>query len=327
MFSPELSCAIRASNAARRVCQHISFTLSCSTATSTQWKSDRSPVTLADYASQMLICREIQTHFPMDSIMAEEDLSLVSEEMLADINESLKHLRIAQFNEIPKLYAKDSTEKPQRTWVIDPIDGTKGFLRPEENGQYAICIALVTLEQPSVLLGLLSCPRLNYCQYATKNGGSFEFKYDDVGDDDMDLSDIKPYPIRTSESSIEDTVIITSVGKRGHSLASFVSEICKKNALSKSVIEMDSQCKYALVARGDAHVFLRKPSTSDYKEKLWDHAAGWLIVQEAGGFCCEADCPTFSSLIRKENFTLNGHMGVRNGILGMSSKEKLILFK
>jgi 3'(2'), 5'-bisphosphate nucleotidase len=48
---------------------------------------------------------------------------------------------------------------------------------------------------------------------------------------------------------------------------------------------MDSQAKYAAVARGDAALYLRLPSpkTPDYREKIWDHAAGVLLVEEAGG--------------------------------------------
>jgi 3'(2'), 5'-bisphosphate nucleotidase len=46
---------------------------------------------------------------------------------------------------------------------------------------------------------------------------------------------------------------------------------------------MDSQAKYAAVARGEADIYLRLPTRSDYREKIWDHAAGALIVSEAGG--------------------------------------------
>ena len=50
-----------------------------------------------------------------------------------------------------------------------------------------------------------------------------------------------------------------------------------------SPIRIDSQCKYGIVARGDASIYLRLPKKSGYEEKVWDHAAGWLIVKEAGG--------------------------------------------
>ena len=46
---------------------------------------------------------------------------------------------------------------------------------------------------------------------------------------------------------------------------------------------MDSQAKYAVVARGEADIYLRLPTRADYREKIWDHAAGALIVTEAGG--------------------------------------------
>ena len=46
---------------------------------------------------------------------------------------------------------------------------------------------------------------------------------------------------------------------------------------------MDSQCKYAAVSRGQASVYLRLPTKSEYEEKIWDHAARYLILTESGG--------------------------------------------
>ena len=46
---------------------------------------------------------------------------------------------------------------------------------------------------------------------------------------------------------------------------------------------MDSQCKYAAIARGDAEIYLRLPVSDTYEEKIWDHAAGMIAVEEAGG--------------------------------------------
>ena len=48
-------------------------------------------------------------------------------------------------------------------------------------------------------------------------------------------------------------------------------------------LRMDSQAKYAVVARGEADIYLRLPTRADYREKIWDHAAGVLIVAESGG--------------------------------------------
>ena len=48
---------------------------------------------------------------------------------------------------------------------------------------------------------------------------------------------------------------------------------------------MDSQAKYGILARGEATLYLRVPSSSEpgYKENIWDHAAGSIIAEEAGG--------------------------------------------
>ncbi|KAJ9074508.1 3'(2'),5'-bisphosphate nucleotidase, partial [Entomophthora muscae] len=46
---------------------------------------------------------------------------------------------------------------------------------------------------------------------------------------------------------------------------------------------MDSQCKYGSISRGDGELYLRLPININYQEKIWDHAAGCLIVEESGG--------------------------------------------
>jgi 3'(2'), 5'-bisphosphate nucleotidase len=48
-------------------------------------------------------------------------------------------------------------------------------------------------------------------------------------------------------------------------------------------MRMDSQCKYGLIARGDAEIYLRFQVNSDYQENIWDHAGGYLLVTESGG--------------------------------------------
>jgi 3'(2'), 5'-bisphosphate nucleotidase len=53
-------------------------------------------------------------------------------------------------------------------------------------------------------------------------------------------------------------------------------------------LRMDSQAKYAVVARGDASLYLRLPN-GDYRENVWDHAAGSLVASEAGGRVSDAD--------------------------------------
>ncbi|MBC7174569.1 MAG: 3'(2'),5'-bisphosphate nucleotidase, partial [Polyangiaceae bacterium] len=59
--------------------------------------------------------------------------------------------------------------------------------------------------------------------------------------------------------------------------------------LSEAPLRMDSQAKYAAVARGDASIYLRLPTRADYREKIWDHGAGYLVVTEAGGTVTDVD--------------------------------------
>jgi len=65
----------------------------------------------------------------------------------------------------------------------------------------------------------------------------------------------------------------------------FHQRLAEKLNILKPSLRMDSQAKYGIVARGEATLYLRVPSPSEpgYKEKIWDHAAGSIIAEEAGG--------------------------------------------
>jgi 3'(2'), 5'-bisphosphate nucleotidase len=70
-----------------------------------------------------------------------------------------------------------------------------------------------------------------------------------------------------------------------HGDAAHIAEILGVTALP---LRIDSQCKYATIARGDASIYLRLPTRADYAENIWDHAAGWINVKEAGGEVTDA---------------------------------------
>ncbi len=69
----------------------------------------------------------------------------------------------------------------------------------------------------------------------------------------------------------------------GHSAQGDAAAVAARLGLAAAPLRMDSQAKYAVVARGEADIYLRLPTRADYREKIWDHAAGALIVAEAGG--------------------------------------------
>jgi 3'(2'), 5'-bisphosphate nucleotidase len=69
------------------------------------------------------------------------------------------------------------------------------------------------------------------------------------------------------------------------------ASIARHLRITNPPIRMDSQTKYGLVAHGDASVYIRlpNPAAPDYRECIWDHAAGLIVVEEAGGKVSDAD--------------------------------------
>jgi 3'(2'), 5'-bisphosphate nucleotidase len=107
---------------------------------STLVKKDRSPVTIADYASQAVVCKILQEIFPSDPIVAEEDSHQLREpvnrEILQNVVQQVRHVLPDATPANTCSWIDTGCHEPaSRFWTLDPIDGTKGFLR---GGQYAI---------------------------------------------------------------------------------------------------------------------------------------------------------------------------------------------
>jgi 3'(2'), 5'-bisphosphate nucleotidase len=74
-----------------------------------------------------------------------------------------------------------------------------------------------------------------------------------------------------------------------HAAHSVQAAIAARLGISNPSFRIDSQCKYAVVARGEASIYLRLPRDTSYREKVWDHAAGALVLEEAGGRASDLD--------------------------------------
>jgi 3'(2'), 5'-bisphosphate nucleotidase len=320
LYAKELSIALKAVRQASLLTQQIFRTASVSQIT----KSDASPVTLADYASQCCINTLIHESFPDDKIVAEEDTSDLSASPIMAALSSLVHtwrpMTHPQILESIALGGYAGGNK-DRFWTLDPIDGTKGFLR---GGQYAICLALI--EEGQVVLGVLACPNLplgvldsngegegerGSMYFAIKGHGAFEtvltedtftprkkgegergsvyFAIKGHGAFETVLTEdtFTPRKIMVDDGTeTSQTGLLCSV-ESGHSSASHTSQICTLLGNPRE-IKIDSQCKYAVVARGGAGMYIRIPTVKAYEEKIWDHASGSLIVAEAGGKVTDA---------------------------------------
>jgi 3'(2'), 5'-bisphosphate nucleotidase len=86
--------------------------------------------------------------------------------------------------------------------------------------------------------------------------------------------------------------------------------------ITQPALQMDSQAKYAAVAAGEAVLYLRLPSpkTPNYREKIWDHAAGVLIVEEAGGRVTDMHGKPLD-FSQSDRLTHNQGVIVSNGII------------
>ena len=118
-------------------------------------KSDKSPVTVADFAAQAVVARALAESFPDDPLVAEEGSAQLREPENRALLERVADLCQATPDETLALIDRGAASPARRFWTLDPIDGTKGFLRGE---QYAVALALI--EDGEVVLGVLGCPNL-----------------------------------------------------------------------------------------------------------------------------------------------------------------------
>lgn len=273
-------------------------------------KDDKSPVTIGDFGAQALIINAIKKIFPDDEVVGEEEAS----SLRSDIKLRDQIWTLVQDAKLDDPAAEDTIGGPiptaeamldaldagnsaggnkGRIWALDPIDGTKGFLR---GGQYAVCLALMV--DGDVKIGVLGCPNLPVDDAAPLTAESGTDQTDEEGKGVLfsavqgqgaisrplgrgALEKSQPISVRAVED-ITQATFCESV-EAGHSSHGDQSAIAKKLGITKDSVRMDSQAKYGSVARGAGDIYLRLPVSATYQEKIWDHAAGDLIVREAGG--------------------------------------------
>jgi 3'(2'), 5'-bisphosphate nucleotidase len=221
-------------------------------------------------ATQYILVKAIQAKFPNDAIIAEEDLVNSTEDQKLRLQTFLHQSISAQKLPLP-------SPETRRFWTIDPIDGTKGYLR---GGQYAICVALVVDQE--VQLAFLACPRLPTS--LSKSPATLFVAIRSLGVLEMSLAEGRNRRLGFGlRPSGQTQPILAESYESNHTDHQFSKTFSRALNLSEETVRMDSQCKYGIVARGDAHIYLRRPTKPGYVERIWDHAPGVLIVEEAGG--------------------------------------------
>ncbi len=249
-------------------------------------KKDRSPVTVADFGVQAFVARRLSEHFPKDPLVAEESSSALQteegEKTLSSICDYVsRFLPDATSEKICSWMDLGKSEAAERFWTLDPIDGTKGFIRGD---QYAVALAL--LEKGKVKVGVLGCPKLKLdgktgiLAVAVQSQGAWftplEGKYD-----------FKPLRV-SSHKNLTEAVVLRSF-EASHGDTSKIGKLIEKAGIKAPAVCMDSLAKYAALAGGVGDFLVRFPSSADRHELIWDQAPGTIIVEEAGGKVSDLD--------------------------------------
>jgi 3'(2'), 5'-bisphosphate nucleotidase len=193
-------------------------------------KEDKSPLTEADAAAQAVIMARLEKLNPALPILSEEAV---------------------------KAFA--GADGSGRYWLVDPLDGTKEFIK--RNGEFTVNIALIEAGQP--VLGVVYAPALNVAYVAAEGFGACK-----IGPDGTRTA------IRVAEHA--DGTPWRIVGSRSHAGDSLAALLAKLGP--HELISMGSSLKFCLVADGSADVYPRLGLTS-----LWDTAAAQCVVEQAGG--------------------------------------------
>ena len=216
-------------------------------------KDDKSPLTAADMASHRAIVRGLEELTP--------DIPILSEESAAAPYEERKSW--------------------QRYWLIDPLDGTREFIK--RNGEFTVNIALI--ENNHAVIGVVYIPVSGCCYYASPDKGAF--KLDENGES---------APISCRKT---DTSQLAVAGSRSHGSEEqqkFMAAVGEE----AEIIAIGSSLKICLVAEGKVDIYPRFGPTSE-----WDTAAAHAVVSAAGGRLTDTSFNTLE-YNRKESI-LNPH--------------------
>ncbi|XP_052189357.1 SAL1 phosphatase-like [Diospyros lotus] len=302
-YNEQLAAAKKAASLAARLCQRVQNALVQS---DVQSKSDKSPVTVADYGSQAVVSIVLERE------LSSKSFSLVAEEDSRDLRKEEAQETLQRITKLVNgTFATDGTYSSSplsaedvlaaidsgkseggphgQHWVLDPIDGTKGFLRGD---QYAIALAL--LDEGKVVLGVLACPNLPVMPVSIQDQppsddkvGCLFFAQVGAGTEMQSLDGSSPAKVHVSATENPEEASFFESFEAAHSMRDLTSSIAKKLGVKAPPVRIDSQAKYGALSRGDGAIYLRFPHKG-YREKIWDHAAGAVVVTEAGGVVTDA---------------------------------------
>lgn len=252
-------------------------------------KGDYSPVTVADFAVQAVAARRLREAFPGTVLVAEERAARLREAEQADMLEVIaafvaRVIPGATGAAVCDWIDEGAGAPGENFWTLDPIDGTKGYRR---GGQYAI--ALARIQNGRVVCGGLACPVLAENGDAeTMGDGKVLLAARGQGAWQAPLSTPGAAftPLRVSSCADPSLARVMRSYESGHTNVEALEALVTSLSIPQDqCVRMDSQAKYACMAAGGAELLFRllSPAQPEYRECIWDQAAGSIVVEEAGG--------------------------------------------
>jgi 3'(2'), 5'-bisphosphate nucleotidase len=194
------------------------------------WKTDASPLTAADQASHDFLVNSLQSLMPEATVISEESQEAIN----------------------------GSVEGGRMFWLVDPLDGTKEFLKG--TNEFTVNVAL--MEAGSPVLGIVHAPALSLTYYGGRNFGSWR-----------QVDDEPTTRISTRRADSSELAVVASKDHAGPLVSAMLARLTRPQLQS-----MGSSLKFCLVAEGKADIYLRDLPTME-----WDTAAAQSIVEAAGG--------------------------------------------
>jgi 3'(2'), 5'-bisphosphate nucleotidase len=250
-------------------------------------KEDHEPVTIADYGAQAILSRAISIAFPDDGIIAEENggqfMELVSDKGRTQVVHLLEDILgvWAKQTDIVKWLDHGQKRQTARTWVIDPVDGTKGFIALRN---YVVAVGLMENGKP--IGGVIGAPAF---PTRDKEGALFHAK--------SGMAYMEPLPggvvkrIRVSQRYEAPSLRALESVEKSHANHERMQRVREVAGLGQAaLIQIDSMEKYARIAAGTAELYLRLPRLNSTRPfMIWDHCAGTALVEAAGGKVTDVD--------------------------------------
>ena len=249
-------------------------------------KDGHEPVTLADYGAQAVLGRALLHAYPDDGVYSEESaaqfLELVAPERRAVISALAGDVlgEAVTESDLVRWLDHGRGRETRRMWTVDPVDGTKGFVAGR---RYALAVG--AMEGGLPVAGVLACPG-----WPSRDGAGALFYGQRNAAYAESLAGGKAVRVAVRPAASWSGVKVVESVEEGYVDHAALGRVLAAAGLNQPVIQrVDGQDKYAMVAAGEAQVYLRLPKEANPRHRIWDHLAGTALVQAAGGSVTDLD--------------------------------------